>query len=152
VHVDAIIPTPRGTSGGSSQRRTEAFYASPERREAAVRADVSQPLRAAGYSVIHTGGGCLAWFRPISANGEDHILITVENDIDGDPEAREWIIGRYQLNGWVNIDETFTLDEAITYAELLPPLVSPDGEPIEELYPTLAAARFSLLGEKVDDA
>lgn len=109
-----------GSLDGSSQRQTEAFYASLDRREAAVPTDVSQPLRAAGYEVIHTGGACLAWFRPVSPDGEDHILITADNDIDGDPDAREWITGRYQLNGWLNIDETFTLDEAIRNAELLP--------------------------------
>jgi hypothetical protein len=141
-----------GAIDGSTQRRVAAFYAALDRREDAVREDVSSPLRAAGYTVIHTGGGILAWFRPISPDGEDHILITAEDEINGDPDAREWVIGRYGPDGWLCIDETFTLKDAITYAELLPPPVRPDGEPLEELYPTVAAARAALLGETVNDA
>jgi hypothetical protein len=137
---------------GSVQRGVAAFYAALDRREDSVREDVSAPLRAAGYTVTHTGGGILAWFRPLSPDGEHHILLTGEDEIDGDPDAREWVIGRYAAEGWLCIDETFTLADAIKYADLLPPPVSSDGVPMEEMYPTVAAARAALLGESVDDA
>jgi hypothetical protein len=118
------------------------FFDWLKRREAAVRLDVANSLRAAGYEVIHTGGGCLAWMRRITH--QEHILITSNNDISGDPDTRSWEIGRYAENGWVNLEESFTLEEAIRCAGLLPPTVDTNGDPVQRIYPSLDAARAEL--------
>ena len=129
----------------------ERYWAARARREAAVSHRVTEPLRDAGYEISDTGGGCLAWFRPLTPDGGDHLLITSNNDIDGDPGKQVWEIGRYSDNGWVSVDESFTLREAIRNAALLPPPSDKPGQ-LEGTFPTVAAARAALLGEKVDDA
>jgi hypothetical protein len=53
-----------------------------------------------GYHVENTGGGCLAWTRPIGANG-DYVLVTCELDIYGDPYGRDWAAGRYDKDAAV---------------------------------------------------
>lgn len=108
-------------------------------RETAVRPAVAEPLRADGYEVYHTGGGCLAWRRDI---GEDeYVLITWYDSVDGDPEAKEWLVGRYHEDGgWINLDQLFTLREAMEIARKLPPARRPDGSIIEELLDTLEEA------------
>jgi hypothetical protein len=115
------------------------FFTWPDAREAAVPVEVSNALREAGYEAIHRGGGCLAWMRRIS--DQEHILITSNNDISGDPDTRSWEIGRYDENGWVNLEESFTLEQAIRCADLLPAPVNANGDSVEKIYPSLDAVR-----------
>jgi hypothetical protein len=54
----------------------------------------------AGFSIAHTGGGCLAWERTA---GAAYVWITHGNDTLGDevddPEAETWAVGVYSLDG-----------------------------------------------------
>lgn len=122
-----------------SDAAAQRFFASLDAREAAVRPTVAEPLRADGYEVYHTGGGCLAWRRDI---GEDeYVLITWYDSVDGDPEASEWLVGRYHEDGgWINLDQLFTLREAMEVARKLPSARRADGSTIEALFDTLEAA------------
>lgn len=118
---------------------TERFFEWLAAREADVRPAVSEPLRAAGYVVYHTGGGCLAWFLELSE--DEYLLITWNDSLDGDPEAAEWAVGRYHDDGgWVNLNQSFTLREAIEVAARLPAPRRVDGSMIEEVFDTLDEA------------
>jgi hypothetical protein len=125
------------TLDGTGQARADRFFAQLDERTAAVNPAVSEPLRAAGYDVAHTGGGCLAWMRLLDEEGDSYLLITSNEDIDGDPAAPEWVVGRYDGDSWINLEESFTLPDAIRVAGLLPRAV---GELVQEVYPDLAAA------------
>lgn len=117
----------------------QRFFAALDAREAAVRPTVAEPLRADGYEVCHTGGGCLAWRR--DAGEDEYVLITWYDSVDGDPEASEWLVGRYHVDGgWINLDQLFTLREAMEVARKLPSARRADGSIIEELFDTLEAA------------
>lgn len=122
---------------GTAQAEADRFFAWLEEREAEVAPAVSEPLRAAGYEVYHTGGGCLAWMRTLDEEGDSYLLITSNDDIAGDPESPEWSVGRYDGDSWINLEECFTLAEAIRVAGLLP---VPRGDLVQEVYPDLAAA------------
>lgn len=136
-----------GYLDGTHRAAADRFFRWMDDTEAAVRPEVADPLHAAGYHVYHTGGHCLAWMRGLSDNDpHSYVLISIEDRIDGDPAATEWMVGRYDGEGWINIHETFTLAEAMRVAELLPPAVGPDGEPVEEVYADLAAALAALTG------
>lgn len=126
-----------GHLDGSYQAHADRFYAWLERRESAVSPGVAEPMRAEGYEVYHTGGGCLAWMRTLDEDGDSYLLITSNDDIAGDPEAQEWGVGRYDGDSWINLEECFTLSEAIRVAALLP---APHGDLVQEVYPNLAAA------------
>jgi hypothetical protein len=117
----------------------QRFFASLDAREAAVRPTVAEPLRSEGYEVYPTGGGCLAWRRNV---GEaEYVLITWFDSVDGDPEAGEWLVGRYHEDGgWINLDQLFTLREAMEVARKLPSARRADGSIIEEIFDTLEAA------------
>jgi len=117
----------------------DRFFARLDAKIAAVRPAVSELLRAEGYEPYHTGGGCMAW--QLTMNPDQYLWITNHDDLDGDPEAREWLIGRYHEDGgWVNVDACFTLREAIEYAPRLRPAKLDDGSSIERVYPTLESA------------
>jgi hypothetical protein len=122
------------------QAHADRFFAWLDRRIETVSANVAIPLRNAGYDVIHTGGGCLAWMRPLTDGGESYILITNDVDIEGDPDAAEWVVGRYNGDDFIDIDQGFTLADAIRIADQLPP-PNPSGRGIvQATFPTLAAA------------
>ena len=117
----------------------QRFFASLDAREAAVRLTVAEPLRADGYEVYQPEGGCLAWRRDIG--DDEYVLITWYDSVDGDPETREWLVGRYHEDGgWINLDQLFTLREAIEVARKLPSARRADGSIIEALFDTLEAA------------
>lgn len=133
-----------GHLDGSFQAHADRFFTALDRRIAAIRPAVAIPLGEAGYEVVHTGGGCLAWMRLLAAETDSHILITSDADVDGDPDAAEWIVGRYDENDFVCLDEGFTLAEAIRVADLLP-APNPTGHGfVQETFPNLAAALEAL--------
>lgn len=119
--VSGSDPAPllAGHLDGSFQAHADRFFAALDRRIAAVAPAVAVPLRAAGYEAVHTGGGCLAWMRLLAEEKDSHILITSDADVDGDPAAAEWIVGRYDRDDFICLDESFTLAEAIRIADLL---------------------------------
>jgi hypothetical protein len=79
----------------------------------------------------------MAWMRALDDTGVSYVLITSHDDVTGDAEAPEWCVGRYDGSSWINLEERFTLAEALRVATLLP---APRGELVQETYPDLAAA------------
>lgn len=126
-----------GHLDGRVQAHAARFWAWLASRESEVAPAVADQLRPAGYEVYHTGGGCLAWRRPLDEEGDSYLLITAGNDIAGDPMAQEWDVGRYDGDSWINLKASFTLAEAIVAAAALP---MPRGELVQEVYADLAAA------------
>jgi hypothetical protein len=142
--LDGAADLLAGYLDGSIQAKAARFFAWLAERESSVRGDVAAPLHHAGYGVTHTGGGCLAWIRYLGDAGESYLLITTNDDIDGDPTAPVWDIGRYDGEGWINLDRSFMLADAIRAAELLPAARAPDGSSIEKVFPDVEAARAAL--------
>lgn len=80
---------------------------------------VAPRMREAGWTVAHTGGGCMAWDKPAPCG---YVWITNEgNALEGDPAAREWYVGRYNdgAEGEAGIGPV-TLDEALAAVDQLP--------------------------------
>ena len=103
-----------------------------------VREDVRAALAGASFKALDTGDGCLAWCRP--SDHDTHVMISANNDLDGDPAAAEWIVGCYgDTGGFVEVSG-LTLEKAIEGAALLRAPVRPDGSVVEALYPTLEQA------------
>jgi hypothetical protein len=69
-------------------------------QEAGKTSPAGRLLVRAGFSIAHTGGGCLAWERTAAAayvwivHGNE----TLGDEID-DPEATEWAVGVYSMDG-----------------------------------------------------
>lgn len=127
---------------GTSQARADRFFSWLDQKENSVRADVRGLLTIAGYRFCHTGGGCLGWSK--SLDGDSHLLITFGSDeADGDPAQIDWSVGRYDGDGWINLAPSFTLAEAITVGEKLPPAIDAEGRPLQHVYKSLAEALAS---------
>jgi len=103
-----------------------------------VRPEVRDALANASFKALDTGDGCLAWCR--GSDDETHVMISANNELDGDPRAAEWIVGCYgDAGGFVEVSG-LTLEQAIEGAALLRAPVRADGSVIEALYPTLEQA------------
>jgi hypothetical protein len=101
----------------------EDFRRAYESWEAAAEASSVAPLmKSHNFDWAHTGGGCMAWERATDDDG--FVWITNDADIDGDADAAEWTVGRY--NGpdadeqlWLTVDGC-TLAQALALADTLP--------------------------------
>ena len=103
-----------------------------------VRPEVRVALATAAFTPLDTGDGCLAWCR--ASDDETHVMISANNDLDGDPQAPAWILGCYgDAGGFVEVSG-LTLARAIEGAALLRPPVRADGSLVEALYPSLEQA------------
>lgn len=103
-----------------------------------VRPEVREALEGAAFEALDTGDGCLAWCR--ASDDETHVMISANNELDGDPRAADWIVGRYGDSGGFVEVSGLTLEQAIDGAALLRAPVRADGSLIEALYPTLEQA------------
>lgn len=77
-----------------------------------------------GYDAQHTGGGCMAWEKPLPDGG--WLMITVDGCELGEWKNRrrpEWDVGRYaeDIGASVYWAGPATLAEALKIAERLPP-------------------------------
>lgn len=91
-------------------------------------AQVSKPLfdlmTSHGYEAQHTGGGCMAWEKPLPDGG--WLMITVDGCELGEWKWRNkggWDVGRYasDIGASVYWNTGVTLAEALRIAERLPP-------------------------------
>ena len=79
-------------------------------------------MQLAGFTVQHTGGGCMAWERATEDDG--YIWITDGSGTGlGTWSARsklDWLVGRYSKDGdWINIEDSMTLFLALELANEL---------------------------------
>ena len=103
-----------------------------------VRDAVRSALAGASFEALDTGDGCLAWCRP--SDHDTHVMISANNELDGDPQATDWIVGCYgDAGGFVEVSG-LTLEQAIEGAALLRAPVRADGSVVEALYPSLEQA------------
>jgi hypothetical protein len=115
--IDGII---QGQVSGESQKKADAFFAQMDEGIAEADKTVGPVLRAANFEPQHTGGGCMAWQHNLDETGDAYVMITNEDlELDGDPAATDWCVGRYQGEGWIAVND-LTLDEALGLADLIP--------------------------------
>lgn len=107
-------------ASGRAQARADRFQAYLGRQVDAVRADVAGPVRAAGFDAWHMGGGCMAWGK--NQDDGSHVLVTTEdNEIDFDPAAPAWVVGRYDAEeGFVFLQAPTSLADALANVDRLP--------------------------------
>lgn len=73
--------------------------------KAARETETGKLLLAAGYTVEHTGGGCMTWELPATADNNRLVWITVDEFekqsgsdlVVPEPEIASWIVGIYPL-------------------------------------------------------
>lgn len=117
---------------------------------------VREMMRAAGYEDISTGGGCMAWAKKVGDKDES-LLISNDNALYGDPNAKCWSVGRYGDGTHIDMvgegGNGYTLPEAIDIAEKVPSSLLPGGlyiadsfETLEEVQGVVAAAVRALTG------
>ncbi|WP_448191652.1 hypothetical protein [Azospirillum sp. sgz301742] len=107
-----------------------------------VRPAVREALTDAAFKALDTGDGCMAWFR--ASDHEAHVMISANNELDGDPQAKDWIVGCYgDAGGFVEVSG-LTLAQAIEAAGLLRAPVRADGSLVEALYPSVEQAMDDL--------
>lgn len=107
-----------------------------------VRPAVRDALEGAAFKALDTGDGCLAWFR--ASDDGTHAMISANNELDGDPQVQDWIVGSYgDAGGFVEVSG-LTLAQAIEAAALLRAPVRADGSLVEALYPSVEQAMDDL--------
>lgn len=90
---------------------------------------IPEALEKAGYELISTGGGCIAYSKRLPDGGS--LMITDEGGtgIDGLETEACWIVGRYAPDGSGHEDGSeypaTILRDAIAKAETLPPVIYP---------------------------
>lgn len=98
-------------------------------------------VEAAGFEMFNSGGNIMVFAHFPDGDAGDQVMVSdINNEIDGDPEAAIWQIGRYGEDGArVDIDENYPLEEALRKAAALP---SPGAGPnaFDETFPTFEAA------------
>lgn len=104
-----------------------------------VERSLYERMAAAGYQTWHTGGGCMAWYKPLTEDESEYLMITSESELgdhagedakSGHPifvEASDYIVGRYHWadagmgdGGWCVWDKPMGAAEAIAMGERLP--------------------------------
>jgi|TARA_R110002020_G_scaffold524_3_gene2632 hypothetical protein len=93
-----------------------------------------------GYETWHTGGGCMAFHKSLDlVDGRDQYCLISNNDdidCDADPNAKEWIIGIYDNDSFINVGETFTLKNAIAALDAIT-FPAPTSNSWDKFYPDL---------------
>jgi hypothetical protein len=101
----------------------------------ALATDVGQRMQAEGFTVTHTGGGCLAWERTLS-HGR-YVWITDDDaGLGVDGQSEYFAVGAYDAEGNFKDDEQnsfLTLDEALAAARELATKVDGDAFPTDDM-------------------
>ena len=138
----------RRAADGSTQRSLDLLNRHIEHQVAQCSPSVREAATAAGFGVEHTGGGCLAWRRE-GQGGTYLLLTTLDADINGDPNAEQWIVGRYDDDGEGSVAvEKLTLAQAVAAASRLPHPMRPDGYGFDRTFLSVDDA----IAEVEDDA
>lgn len=113
--------------GGALPVMVDAVYNWQWGRYAQVDHRMLALMSAHGYTAEHTGGGCMAWERPLDDGG--YLMITDGDSGLGDwpeIEAAQWYVARYNADGdtWSDLESTgdlgLTLRDALKAADELP--------------------------------
>lgn len=83
-------------------------------------------MAAEGFDTAPSGGGSWTWSRP-TPDGSAIWICTIEQSIDGEPEEREWYVGRHSEGGRVACSDVLTLAEALALAERIPSPLTAEG-------------------------
>jgi hypothetical protein len=62
----------------------------------AATTEVGKLMLANGFEIMHTGGGCLAWDKPV---GETHLWVCDEGNGLGDKIDELYLVGHYNKDG-----------------------------------------------------
>jgi hypothetical protein len=113
--------------------------AKPAKEQAStVRAAVRMAALAEGFTPIDAGNGYLAWAK--NGGRRTHVMFTCNGALDGDPDAAEWVAGRYGEKGGFLEVSGLTFAKAIEATKILPVPLNNDGSLAESVYPSLEQA------------
>lgn len=118
-----------------------SYFEAFDRHYASLPQRTRDLVEAAGFEMWNSGGNLMVFSRFPDGEGGDQIMVSdINNEIEGDPSASIWQIGRYgEDGGRIDVDENFPLEEALQRAMRLPsPGTGPDA--IDETFPTFEAA------------
>lgn len=110
-------------------------------------ATVDAIMRAAGYEIWDTGGGCTCWGK--NCGDGTSINISAESSHRGSAAKAEWSVGRYgEQGGFVEIspEAGLTLKACIDLAGKIPSPIRANGSLIDDVFDSLEGA---LLATKV---
>lgn len=83
---------------------------------------IETTMKANGFEIEHTGGGCLAWSK-FGKDEKGRYSVMISNgpdDIFGDPNETDWFVGFYGEDGaFINFDRGRTWTAACDLAEEL---------------------------------
>lgn len=110
----------QGMRKAATTARAEDFHAFMDSEIDRAEGNVGPLMRERGYEPHTTGGGLMAWRRPLDEATEDYLLVTNEaQELSGEPESLDWVVGRYRGEGWISVGE-FDLTQALALADLIP--------------------------------
>lgn len=117
--ADYIVATVGGEKPSS---KVDAVYNPQWGRTVQVDSELMDKVREYGYGADHTGGGCMAWHKPLPDDG--WICLTcydVELGSWGKRNEHIWLVGRYNKDGdaWILLS-ALSLEEALKLGERLP--------------------------------
>ncbi len=70
----------------------------------AAETEIGNIMKGAGYAVAHTGGGCLAWEKPLDNGG--YLWICDEGNGLGDKIDEPYLVGHYDREGEIVADDS----------------------------------------------
>lgn len=121
---------------------------------AAVASPIGQLLTPLGYTVGHTGGGCLAWQKKDEATGWCIMICDEENGLGTDiaKDAAEFLVGLHHDDGdFVECGDALSLSDCVEWGTaalghkiVLKALADNDGALLYWQYPDQAQAKAAL--------
>jgi hypothetical protein len=72
----------------------------------AAQSEVGKLMTAAGFTVTHTGGGCLAWERTLGGSAATYVWVTDDDSGLGEKAEQLYLCGHYTNEGDLLADHT----------------------------------------------